>query len=141
MSALRARLAVLCEQITRHADMDQIIRDAGVGAQLDELLSAVRDTGAGPDPARLTTLLEEIDDACARHGVVGVTSGSKHLTSQPLLNRYAPLVPGIGGGHSEPPVWVCPLQRCARVVFDDESTTAPLCAAGGNVPMVTKRVL
>jgi len=141
MSTLRARLAVLCEQITRHTDMDQTIRNAGAEAQLDELLSAVRDTSVGPDPDRLTALLEEIDDACARYGVVGVTSRVKQLTPQPLPNGYSPLVPGLGDGQNEPPVWVCPLQRCTRVVFDDEATTGPMCAAGGNVPMVTKRVL
>ena len=92
MRALRARLAALCDQITRHSDMDQAIRDAGAGPQLDELLGAIRDGAIPDDSDHLTTLLNEIEEACARDGLAGVTSRVKQFT---------PLSPGLRGGLAE----------------------------------------
>ena len=131
MSVLRRRLAALCDQITQHADMDQAIRAAGAGAQLDALLAAIQATDTS-DPDVLTKLLDEIEDACARDGLAGVTTA---------LKQYTPLPGGFHDGQQEPATWVCPLWQCTRVVFDDEVPAIPLCAAGGNIPMAEKRVL
>ncbi|MFE9173193.1 hypothetical protein ACFYNZ_27650 [Streptomyces kebangsaanensis] len=131
MSVVRERLAALCDQIVRHSDMDQVIRDAGVGPQLDELLDAVR-AAQTPDPARLIELLDEIEEACGREGLAGITTSMK---------QYTPLPAGFfDSGPDEPPTWTCPLRRCARTVFDDETTTPPSCAAAGT-PMAATRIL
>lgn len=119
MSTARERLGALCNQIARHADIDQAIRDAGAEAQLDELLTAVR-TGKAVDQDLVVELLDAIEEACARNGLTGITA----------VTRYTPL-PFQQRGQEEPPTWICPTRSCDRAVFDDEAATPPHCAAAG----------
>jgi hypothetical protein len=132
MSAVRGRLGSLCGQITQHADMEQSIRDNGAGEQLDEVLAAVRAADA-PDPKKLIALLNKIEEACSRHGLAGVTTQNMNYQRLPPGFEPAP--------KAEPPTWTCPSGRCARTVFDDETATPPLCAAGGGVTMTATLVL
>ncbi|MEE1782954.1 hypothetical protein PUR71_08500 [Streptomyces sp. SP17BM10] len=111
--------------------MRQAIGDAGAGPQLAELLDAVVSERA-PDEDRLLVLLDEIEEACSRDGLAGITTSSK---------QYTPLPAGFAeSGRDEPVTWTCPLRRCSRTVFDDEVTEPPSCAAAG-LPMAATRVL
>ncbi|MET9618601.1 hypothetical protein [Kitasatospora indigofera] len=130
MSVVRQRIAVLCGQITRHADMEQAIRRVGGGPHLDRILGAVRGADA-PDPGKLIELLDELEDVCGEKGLAGITTTSK---------QYVPLPRGFQGSDpDEPPTWVCPLKRCSRVVFEDEAPVAPSCATAGT-PMSSIRI-
>jgi len=120
MNSVRARLGNLCDQITLHPSLVRAIRDAEAGTALDEVLTLVQGADT-PDPGRLARLLEEIEQACAGMGVVlGVT---KRFTPLPELSADADT--------AEPPTWICPAGRCARIVFDEETGAAgpPHCAA------------
>ncbi|MGW4380125.1 hypothetical protein [Kitasatospora sp. NPDC004531] len=131
MNAVRERLAALCDQITRHHDMRQFIDEAGAGPQLAQLLDAVT-AEQPPDRRHLLDLLNAIEKACGRQGLVGITTASKQYT--PLPTGFAEPAP------DEPLTWICPLRRCNRAVFEDEATEPPSCAAAGR-PMDAIRVL
>lgn len=125
MSGLRARLGVLCDQLSRHSSMEDLIRAAHAGDQLDELLAILRGS-AEVEPGREEALLDAIDDACAREGLAPVDVRG---------NSRAWLPPGF----NLPPdrtadTWVCPRGCCARVVFADEAPEPPGCPVAG-VPM------
>lgn len=79
MSVVRERLAALCDQIARHSEMRQAIGDADAGPQLAELLDAVT-AEQTPDQGRLLVLLDEIEEACSRDGLAGITTSSKQYT-------------------------------------------------------------
>ncbi|WP_327359971.1 hypothetical protein [Streptomyces sp. NBC_01296] len=131
MSVVRERLAALCDQIARHSEMRQAIGDADAGPQLAELLDAVT-AEQTPDQGRLLVLLDEIEEACSRDGLAGITTSSK---------QYTPLPAGFSeSSPDEPLTWTCPLRRCNRTVFDDEVATPPSCAAAGT-PMAAIRIL
>lgn len=133
MSAVRERLGVLCDQITRHPDLREQIHDAGAGDQLDEILAAVG-ASATIDEQQLIGLLDQIEHKSAVSGLAGVTTVNKGFPTLP---------PGIDPAQkTEPLNWVCPIAfHCARVVFHDEATTPPRCVAGGGMPMAAKRIL
>lgn len=125
MSAVRERLGILCDQVARHADVEQVIRAAGAGAELDRLLHVVRTAQPDQraDPNVMTELLDAIEQACARNGLLGVTT----------VTRYTALPTGFPRQPKDvPPTWICPLRSCARVVFDDETAAPPQCAAAGS---------
>ncbi|MFF2409593.1 hypothetical protein [Streptomyces sp. NPDC058092] len=111
--------------------MEQEIRNAGAGNELDELL-AMPSGGAGVDAKRAKALLDAIDDACARYGLAAVTVRSYGDAQLPA-------------GFGRPPAtveqdkWICPQGFCGRVVFSEEAPTPPACAAGG-IPMAPFRL-
>ncbi|MEH0532778.1 hypothetical protein SAMN06272781_0003 [Streptomyces sp. 1222.2] len=131
MSVVRERLATLCDQVAGHREMRQAISDAGAGPQLTELLDAVT-AEQTPDQDRLLVLLDEIEDACSRDGLAGITTSSKQYTSLPAGFQVT--------GLDEPVTWTCPLRRCNRTVFDDEASAPPSCAAAGT-QMTAIRIL
>ena len=119
---VRERLGSLCADLSRWASLDGIIRGAGAGPELDELLTAIG--GQGPDPKRARVLLDAIEEACKRGGLDVLPRGS----------RLRPLPPGTSlssGGES----WVCPRGFCDRVVLAEEADAPPVCAAAGGMPM------
>lgn len=125
MAGVRDRVGMLCDQLSRWPDLRGIIRDAGAGGELDELLAAL-DSEGEPDPDRMLAWVQAIDDACARKkGLVGITSGEK---------SFRPLPPGPAGD-LDCRAWVCPRGRCDRVVLSEETRTSPVCAAANGTPM------
>jgi hypothetical protein len=117
------RVGALCAQLSRWDSLEGIIRDGGAGEALDELMAAVRGDAAQV-PDQLARLLDDIEEACARRGLAGITSrGQRHLT----------LPPGLSGPAEEgaSPAWVCPCSRCERVVFPEQAETAPMCVIAG----------
>lgn len=113
----RTRIELLCEQLDHWPDVREVIQAGGAGGQLDELTELLRSTGSF-DPGHLIALLDAIEEAAAREGLVGVTS------------RPRGPVPDLPHGmHSAHTVgWTCPLRRCTRVVLFDESRETPTCA-------------
>ena len=116
----------LCSGLSRWASLDGVIRGAGAGPELDELLTAIG--GEGPDPKRARVLLDAIEEACKRRGLDGVTRESKF---RPL--PFGPSESGIEG-------WVCPRGWCDRVVLAEETDDPPVCAVAGGMPMKGFRV-
>jgi hypothetical protein len=126
VDGVRDRVGVLCGQLERWPTTEKIIREAGAGAALDELRAAL--TGDAVDPARLAALLDAIEDACARSGLVGITSRE---------HGYRPLPPGLplSSAPAENAPRVCPLGQCDRVVFSGETDTEPMCVVSGGVSL------
>lgn len=126
MAEARGRMGMLCDQLSRWPDLPSIIRSAGAGGDLDELLAAL---GAEdePDQGRMLAWIQAIEEACARTGLVGITSRDK---------AFHPLPPGVSPD-SRVRAWVCPRGRCGRVVLPEETQTPPVCVVGGGTPMRT----
>jgi hypothetical protein len=129
MSGVQGKLRILCEQLGRHSQLEQAIRDAGAGAALDALRAITEgDPAVGGDPAeqrkRENELLDEIEDACIRSGLSPLTvrtvRGFEELR----------LPPGFGTEKAQRP-WVCPRHRCDRVVYPDEAAQPPECLLVG----------
>lgn len=124
MEGARARVGMLCDQLSRWPDLHGVIRDAGAGGELDELLAAL---GAQEDPHQdqILVWLQAIEDACARKGLAGITSRE---------HAFRPLPAGL---YEDPdfPAWVCPRGRCDRVALPEEERTPPVCAVAGGTPM------
>jgi hypothetical protein len=76
--------------------------------------------------------LDAIDDACARHGLDGVTT---------LARQYRPLPASVTRAATYP-TWVCPHGACDRVVLPGEEGSNPpsACALAGGLPMRQYRV-
>jgi len=119
---VRERLGSLCADLSRWASLDGIIRGAGAGPELDELLTATG--GEGLDPKRARVLLDAIEEACKRGGLDVALRGS----------GFRPLPPGtsVSSGAES---WVCPRGCCDRVVLAEETDDPPVCAAAGGTPM------
>ncbi|MGV9697148.1 hypothetical protein ACWDTR_15510 [Streptomyces sp. NPDC003470] len=137
MRGVRDRLGRLCDQLTRHGTMGAEIDAAGAGRELAELLGllSMADTSGDGDLAeRLGDLLDTIEEACARHGLVTLDVRSP-AGERPGDGRLPPgFGPASDGTAAQRAVdaWVCPWSRCGRVVFPEEAATAPpACAAGG----------
>ena len=122
MRAIRDRLGLFCDQLSGWPTLARTIRDGGGGSALDDLLALLNGV-AEPDAARVLELLGAIDDACARRGLVGLTS------REPGTGVLPPGMVTV-----ETSAWVCPRGRCDRVVLPDESA-APVCSATGGAPM------
>lgn len=135
MKGIRDRLGQLCDQLTRHGSMATEIDAAGAGPELRELLAhlaAATDAGTPVHGERLGELLDTIEDACARHGLVTLDVRSP-ADARPGSARLPPgFGPPTDGGATNGTVdaWVCPWGRCGRVVFPEETTGRPTCAAG-----------
>lgn len=124
VEAARDRVGMLCDQLSRWPDLPGIIRDAGAGSELDELIAALGSEEL-PDQGRVIAWVQAIDDACARHGLAGLTSRE---------NPFRPLPIGLSED-AGPRAWVCPRGHCNRVVLYEEKQTPPVCVAGGGTPM------
>ena len=125
MEGARYRVGMLCDQLSRFPDLQGIIRDAGTGGELDELLAALGGEDE-PDQDQILGWVQAIEDACARNGLVGITSREY---------AFRPLPIGLSAT-ADFPAWVCPRGRCDRVVLSDEAQqTPPVCAAVGETPM------
>ncbi|WP_194912880.1 hypothetical protein [Catenulispora rubra] len=132
-AALRDRIGLLCDQLSRWPVLRTTITDAGAYAELTDLLSIL--TGPDqPDPARVQALLESIEEAGNAVGVVGLTTRMMGLDAGLILPGGLSADPGamvVG--------WVCPLGRCDRVVLPAEGVKTPMCAAGPDKPMTPRR--
>jgi hypothetical protein len=126
MVGVRDQTGLLCDQLARWPELAGIIHEAGAGAELDRLLAALAGQGE-PDPRELAAWLAAIEGACAALGLAGVTSRE---------HAFRPLPSGFSGG-AEQLGWVCPRDRCDRVVLPEEAKpgTVPTCAVGGGTPM------
>lgn len=120
-AAVRDRVGLLCDQLSRWPTLHATIDSAGADNELGALLALL----AGPhepDLGKIETLLDAIDQACARIGLAALTSRAKGPAP------WAGLPPGLAG-HPGPAGWTCPLRRCDRVVTPDETSAPPTCAA------------
>jgi len=126
-AALRDRVGLLCDQISRFPTLQGIIADAGALTELTGLLTMLADPHE-PDQARVGALLDAIDQACSKTGLVGLTSRTKGLEAGLSLPGGLAADPGLAG-------WTCPLERCGRVVIRQEADGTPTCAARQNTPM------
>ncbi|MGW0292054.1 hypothetical protein [Streptomyces tuirus] len=129
MDEVAERLGRLCAQAGGGALAERAAR-YGVGDVFDRLKEAVC---SGVARHRLLADLRELDEAFARNGIDGLTTGTR---------AYVPL----NGGRAHPVVtlWGCPAARpCSRLepreaqarVGDAE---APLCALSGT-PLLSRR--
>lgn len=117
-------MGILCDQLSRWPELHGIIRDAGAGRELDELLAALRGEDE-PDQGRMLAWVQVIEDACARKGLTGITSREHAFRPLPAGLSAAP-----GSG-----AWVCPRGRCDRVVLPEEAQAPPACAVARGTPM------
>lgn len=119
---VRDRVGLLCDQLSRWPSLMATIQDGGAQAELDTLLALVA-SETDPDSKRVSDLIDLIESACARQGVVGLTSRDGvpggGITSLPPGMASTPEVMG----------WTCPLGRCDRVVTSDETSNPPTCVA------------
>ena len=122
MTTIRGRLGLFCDQLSGWPALAQTIREGGGGRALDDLLALLGGV-AEPDAARVVELLAAIERACARRGLVGLT------TREPGAGTLPP-----GMSTSDGSAWVCPRGRCDRVVLPEESA-APVCSATGGAAM------
>ncbi|MEU6106281.1 hypothetical protein [Streptomyces flaveolus] len=140
MRGVRERLGQLCDQLTRHGTMAAEIDAAGAGPELAELLgllSTADASGDGDLVERLGDLLDAIEEACARHGLVTLDVRSP-ADARPGDGRLPPgFGPAPDGTAAQRTVdaWVCPWSRCGRVVFPEETATAPPACAAGDTPL------
>jgi hypothetical protein len=73
--------------------------------------------------------LDQLDDAFARHGVDGLTTGDRGY--QPWRS---------GSGHAVVAMWACPAARpCSRMVAPQDDTRRPDCGLAG-VPFAVRRI-
>ena len=121
---VRERVGSLCEQLSRWPSLEGIVRGAGAGGELDALLAALGG-GGEPDPEQVARWVEAIGSACARKGLVAVTTRGHPFRPLPAGLRDTPAVRA----------WVCPRDRCDRVVLPEEAEAAPVCAIAGMAPM------
>jgi hypothetical protein len=124
VGAFRDRVGWLCDQLNRWPDLVGIIEEAEAGAPLRKLQDALANA-TKTDPVHITELLQDIQEACARHGLTGVTQRDR---------AYQPLPPGMSDP-SGTDAWVCPRGVCDRVVLAEETTTEPVCAIAAGTPM------
>ncbi|MET8897092.1 hypothetical protein [Streptomyces albogriseolus] len=135
VKGIRDRLGQLCDQLTRHGSMATEIEAAGAGPELTELLGLLAtgaDAGAPDHGERLGELLDTVEEACARHGLVTLDVRGP-ADARPGSGRLPPgFGPATDGGTANGTVdaWVCPWARCGRVVFPEETADRPICAAG-----------
>jgi hypothetical protein len=116
------RLGMLCDQLARHETMATDIEEADAGAHLSELLALV--TGGAPfDERRVDELLDLVEDACAVRGLAPLGVREHKDARLPYGFGLPP-----GEAEAEVKAWVCPWDRCGRVVLPEEA--APRCAAG-----------
>ncbi len=120
---VRERVGSLCEQLSRWPSLEGIIRDAGASGDLNALLAALNGDRE-PDPEQVASWAEAIESACARKGLVGVTSRGYAFRPLPAGLRDMPTTRA----------WVCPRDLCDRVVLPEEAA-APVCAIAGRAPM------
>ena len=114
---IQARVAVLCQELSRWPKLRERIEAVGGGAKLDELLTAVAQARQPSDDEHIRTLL----DAVAQ---IGDQIEMPFLTTE--LRGPVPRLPGTPapGGQI---AWVCPDSRCLRVELVEEVSEAPSC--------------
>ncbi|MFI6288219.1 hypothetical protein ACIBCM_26320 [Streptomyces sp. NPDC051018] len=122
------KLARLCPQAEGDS-LAEHAREYGAGEVLDRLTAAVRAGEGGPAVA---ADLHALDEAFARHGIDGLTTGARGYET-PRGGREHPVVT----------VWACPAPRpCSRLVprQDGERDGAgPPCALSG-LRLVSRRI-
>jgi hypothetical protein len=115
------RIEQLCAHLSEK-NFAQLAAEYGVTAPLLRIVEAVR---AGEQPDHLEPDLDAVDDAFARHGTSGVTSGKRTFRE----------IPGQLSGHPTVRVRVCPApRRCARQVLGTHDEPRE-CAITG-LPMI-----
>ncbi|MFF1925140.1 hypothetical protein ACFVW8_31795 [Streptomyces sp. NPDC058221] len=117
---MQARVAVLCQELSRWPTIRERIEAVGGVAKLDELLVAV--TAARPSE---DSLIRELLDEVAR---IGDTIGLPSLTTE--LRGPVPRVPGARTPRVQV-AWVCPAARCGRVELVEDTRAVPTCVIAG----------
>jgi len=125
--ALRDRVGLLCDQLSRFPTLHTTITNAGAHTELAELLTTLAGSHE-PDQDCVLALIDAIDHACTKVGLAGLTSRIKTLDASLNLPGGLEADSGLAG-------WTCPLQRCSRVVILQEADGTPTCAARHNTPM------
>lgn len=104
------RIEHLCTHMSDEG-FRRLAAEYGVAEALLRIIDAVR---TGTPPAELAADLDAVDDAFARHGTSGVTSGTREYRELPAI----PGLPGPVAGHPELVARVCPApRRCPRLVL------------------------
>lgn len=116
LESLRRRLELLCAELAQGEVWD-IAEDLGVVPALDRVLAAVRDDQPWDDAA-VAADLDELDDAFSRWEIDGGLTGQ---------HRSFEVLPGTSA-HPVIDVWMCPVERCTRVVPAMRDTPGPVCA-------------
>lgn len=125
MDEIAERLGRLCAQADGGALFERAAR-YGVADTVERLTSAVR---AGEADSGLAADLDVVDEAFAKHGIDGLTSGPR---------GYEPW--RGGGGHPMVVMWACPAARpCSRLVPRDDTVPRPHCALA-DTPFTHRRI-
>jgi len=119
------RLGRLCVQAVG-PQLGEFAQLLGVADVLGRVTDAVR-KGGTPESDLLADL-DRLDDAFARHGIDGLTTGDRGY------QRWR-----SGSGHPVVALWCCPAaRRCSRLLPQDD-TQQPHCGLAG-VPFATRRI-
>ncbi|MEV3987577.1 hypothetical protein AB0J57_01575 [Streptomyces sp. NPDC049837] len=110
------RLEMLCGQAAGGELAERAAR-YGVADALDRIVGAVR-AGRAADGGALEADLDLLEDAFARHGIDGLTTGARSFE------------PWQGGGSVMVSAWVCPAGACSRAEAA-EPGGPPACALTG----------
>lgn len=124
MREARERLGALCDQLSRWPKLHRIIRDAGAGNELDALLTSLG-SNDDLDQDQMLFWVEAIEEACGRKGLVGITTRDKVFR----------LLPDGLSAPGAPRAWVCPRDRCDRVVLPGDTQIPLTCAVSGGTPL------
>lgn len=110
----RERIQSLCDQLSKWPS----IRDQ-IGTLDLDTLRGLLNSPAAPDEARIVELLDAVEQAGARAGLPGLTSGIRSGAIPGLPDGFKPSIVG----------WTCPVKRCARVVLAGNGVGVPICGA------------
>lgn len=116
MDTLRRRLELLCGELAQ-GEVRDIAEELGVAPALDRVLGAVRDDVPWDDAA-VAADLDELDEAFSRWEIDGGLTG-QHRSFEALSGTNK---------HPVIDVWMCPAERCSRVVPATRDTPGPACA-------------
>jgi hypothetical protein len=121
MTGVEWRIAELCAQLA-DGELPRLLAGAGAEATLERVLASIR----SGEPAKVTSEdLDTLEDAAARIGIDGLTTGVRSLERGTISTR----LPGISGAGPHF-AWVCPQHACTRVELDTPGSAA-VCAVSG----------
>jgi hypothetical protein len=113
---LADRIGRLCVELGR-GELAGIIGQAGAQPLLERLVRML--TAETADPAEVAAALDALDEAAARAGIDGLTTGSR---------AYRPVTWPVGAPQYG---WVCPQRRCGRAETEPSDGDDYVCAITG----------
>jgi hypothetical protein len=114
LESLRRRLELLCTELA-DGEVRDIAEGLGVAPALDRVVAAVRDDLPWDDAA-VAADLDELDDAFSGWEVDGLTKQHRSFETLPGTSIH-PVID----------VWMCPAERCTRVVPAMRDVPGPIC--------------